>query len=532
MEYLFVASPCTQYPSTAEKYKLYKKLSKVTAAATTKPSTSQTPITPPKHAANTSRTCIISKPRPIQVVAPLPGFNPFSPVKNKGKQRDSPRKPLSSNPFATQSKNVPSPSSWSVSPNHHIQVHSHSPIGISLSSQLSPPPNTAVSRARKRLCGEPVSPSPNKQKRQRVGSHTILPFQESHPLSSDDEDDDGAIGGTDAFVDDSPVKPPAGGKSFKLLFEDTLPAAIASKKPANGLKSQSRGSDDAVRIDSNDITSLETSPINTLKDFRRSKSYQGRQIPKADRNPTSITMLTKKDEFLSADGQTNQSRSGLSRTNALEKQKHGKPPNLNTSLKRSWSEDVAVNNVPPSAPCSQFPLLPPSPTSEDPSSNRRVPANAKGKAGTSRKKAKMVNEEDEDEDSLDEVAVKVINLAQAAHRVSENADEFDWDPILHSGTHNRDQDAYGTSHHETGSFSVDLPDELRLMLAISPSRTHDGKQERVFRGLLYGDRVGHYDASRGGDIWDVGEAEDDTRGSTEGEDDWEEAPIPWEVGEL
>ena len=184
------------------------------------------------------------------------------------------------------------------------------------------------------------------------------------------------------------------------------------------------------------------------------------------------------------------------------------------------------------APCSHLPLLPPSPTYEDSSSKHRIPENAKGKAGTSRKKVKVVSEVDEDDDSLDEVTVKVINLAQTTQQLSENADELDWDPILHSGTHNHDPDACGTSHHETGTFSVDLPDELRLMLAISPSRSHNGKQERVFRGLLYGDRVGHYDASRGGDIWDVGEAEGDTLDSAEGEDDWEEAPIPWEVGEL
>jgi hypothetical protein len=519
----------------AEQYKLYKKLSKAASATSisqSRPSTSQTPTTPPKHAPHTGHSRIISKPRAIEVAAPLPGFNPFSPVKNKGKQRDLPpassiptRKPLSSNPFATPSKNVPSTSSRSVSPNQFLQVQSHSP---------NPPPNTAVSRARKRLRGEPVSPSPNKQKRQRVGSHAVLPFPKSLPLSSDDEED-GEMGNADAnnsFVDDSPVKPPTGGKSFRLLFEDSLPVASVPKKPANGLKSQSRNSVDAVKIDSNDTTSLEASPTNSHKDSRRSKPHLGTQNAKAERNPSSTTMLIKKDEFVSVEGQANQSRSGLSRTITMEKRKRSKPPNLKTSLKRPLAE-VAVNDVLPSAPCSQLPLLPPSPTCEDPSSNHRVPAN-KGKAGTSRKKAKVVSEdeEEEEEDSLDDVAVKVINLAHTPQQVPENADELDWDPILHSGTRNRDQDTASMSHHETGTFNVDLPDELRLMLAISPSRSHNGKQERVFRGLLYGDRVSNYDASRGGDIWDVGEAEDDARGSTEGEDDWEGAPIPWEVGEM
>lgn len=515
----------------AEKYKLYKKLSKVAAATSQRPSTSQPPITPPRHAPSRSRVTLI--PRPVEVVAPLPGFNPFSPVKSKGKHRDlssaSTRKPPSSNPFATPSKNVPSPSSRSVSPDHQfLQVQPHSPIGISLSPR---PPNTAVSRARKRLRGEPVSPSPNKQKRQRVGSHTALPFPKSHPLSSDDEDDSGGADANNCFVDDSPVKPPAGGKSFRLLFEDTLPAT-APKKSATGLKTQSRVSDDAVKIDSNDIASLGTSLINAHNDSRPSKTHQIRQNAEAGRLPTSATMSIKKDEFLSSHNQTNKSKSRLPRTVTSEKQKQGKPPNLKASLKRPLSV-VTVNDGLPSASCSQFPLLPPSPTHEDPS-NHRVPANAKGKAGASRKKAKVISEEDEDEDSLDEVAVKVINRAQTAQQVSENADEVDWDPILLNGTHSRDPDADAsdTSHNETGSFSVDLPDELRLMLAISPSRSRDAKQERVFRGLLYGDRVSHYDASRGGDIWDVGEAEDDTRGSTEGEDDWEGAPVPWEIGEL
>jgi len=536
----------------ADKYKLYKKLSKAAATAATclsqtRRSSSQTPTTPPKSTVHPSHSRIIYKPRGIEVVAPLPGFNPFSPVKNKGKQRDSPtassfstRKAHLPNPFATPSKNILSRHSRRESPDNFPEGQPHSSIGISLSSQLPPAPNTAVSRARKRLRGEPVSPSPNKQKRQRIGSHSALPFRLSHSLSSDDESD-GVMGGTDvniSFVDDSPVKLPAGGKSFRLLFEDTLPAASVSKKHANISKSQSRGSDDAVishGFDLNDATSLETSPANTHKDSRCSKSRQDKQKSKADTKPTLMSKIIKKDESPSAEGRVNQSRSGSSRTIFVEKRAHSKSQEPKSSLKRVL-EAVSVNDRLSSASFSQFPLLPPSPTSEEASSNRRVPAKGKGKAGTSRKKAKVADEEDEeeDEDDLDEVAVKVINRTQTAQHMSENSDELDWDPILHSGA--RDLDRYATagdtSCDENGTFRVDLPDELRLMLAISPSRTHNSKEERVFRGLLYGDRVGHYDASRGGDIWDIGEAEDDIRGSTEGEDDWEGEPIPWEVGEL
>ncbi|KAG2045051.1 hypothetical protein BDR03DRAFT_20251 [Suillus americanus] len=539
-------------PAIADKYKLYKKLSKAVAAATclfqTRPSSSQTPTTPPKYTAHPSRSRIISKPREIEAVAPLPGFNPFSPVKNKGKQRDSPpassffstRKAHLPNPFATPSKNIPNRFSRSESPDNIPEGQPHSSIGTSLSSQLSPAPNTAVSRARKRLRGEPVSPSPNKQKRQRIGSHSALPFRLSHSLSSDDESDK-VMSGTDvniSFVDDSPIKLPAGGKSFRLLFEDTLPTAGVPKRPANVSKSQSRGSDDAVishGVDSNDAMSLEASPANTHKDSRRSKSRQDKQKSKVDTKPTLMSKIIKKDEFPSAEGRAHQSRSGSSRTIVVEKRAHGKSQEPKSSLKRVL-EAVSVNDGLLSASFPQLPLLPPSPTSEQASANRRVPANGKGVAGTSRKKAKVADEEDEEEneDDLDEVAVKVINRIQTAQQVSENADELDWDLILHSGARDRDQYAAvgDTSRDENGTFRVDLPDELRLMLSISPSRTHNSKEERVFRGLLYGDRVGHYDASRGGDIWDIGEAEDDTRGSTEGEDDWEGEPIPWEVGEL
>ena len=193
------------------------------------------------------------------------------------------------------------------------------------------------------------------------------------------------------------------------------------KRPAN--VSKSRGSGDAVTscgVNSNDVASFEASPINTHNDTRRSKRHQDRQSAKADRNPTLTAKLNMKDEFFSAEGQVNKSRSGLPRTIAVEKQTHGKPPELKTSLKRALSEVVPVTNGLASASCSQFPLIPPSPTPENASSNHRVPLNGKGKAGTSRKKAKVVGEEDEDEDEddLDDVAVKVINRAQTTQRVS------------------------------------------------------------------------------------------------------------------
>jgi hypothetical protein len=71
-------------------------------------------------------------------------------------------------------------------------------------------------RARKRLRGEPVSPSPSKDKRRRIvprssGVFSKLDF--SRPLGADDDE---------AFIEDSPMKAPQteARKNFELLFEE------------------------------------------------------------------------------------------------------------------------------------------------------------------------------------------------------------------------------------------------------------------------------------------------------------------------
>jgi hypothetical protein len=91
-------------------------------------------------------------------------------------------------------------------------------------------PTSPLSRARKRLRGEPVSPSPYKEKRQRVSSQVSLPFPLPNALSegSDDMDDD--VPANSSFVNDSPVKASAGGKTFKLLFDEPVPQNEAQTK--------------------------------------------------------------------------------------------------------------------------------------------------------------------------------------------------------------------------------------------------------------------------------------------------------------
>jgi hypothetical protein len=86
-----------------------------------------------------------------------------------------------------------------------------------------------------------------------------------------------------------------------------------------------------------------------------------------------------------------------------------------------------------------------------------------------------------------------------------------------------------------GHMEIDLPDKLRHVLALSSSdsRLRNVEEETIVASLLYGRREACYDPIKGGEIWDVGEQILPLQAvDTEGEDDWEGQPVPWEVGEL
>ncbi|KAH7930526.1 hypothetical protein BV22DRAFT_1000481 [Leucogyrophana mollusca] len=548
-------------PAIAEKYKLYKKLSKATAEHAPPPgqSSSHPPSTPPRPQARQSRAGIISKPRAVEPAAPLPGFNPFSPVKDKGKQKghfqksasSRARKPTS-NPFATPSKNKPKPltQSRSVSPDPFSQIEPLPTANNSSDHQLPPAPNTAISRARKRLRGEPVSPSPNKQKRQRIGSQTGLPFPRlASPLSSDggESDEQGETGEhNSSFVVDSPVKAPLGGKSFKRLFEDAILPSGLPRKPSGLTQAQSADTSDiaaffaegGAKDHANREAAKQKQKVQTDVTRRNVGLKRDRRAGDIDEKLASNRIFPSKHDVFSVDDSLNGSQSLPSgRTAQADKLVPSHSSQARASTKRALrDEEHASESLSQGfTHTPELTLLPPSPPPNGSSTNHQ--SKGKGKtAATSRKKAKVAEEEveEEEDDSPDEFIVKVVNRSHA-QQAPENADSLDWDPILNYGAHNHDphvqHDTDLTGHQETGTFHVDLPDKLRLVLAISSS-SHASKEEHVVRGLLHGSRVGHYDASRGGNIWDVGEGGDDARVETEGEDDWEGEPVPWEVGEL
>lgn len=209
-----------------------------------------------------------------------------------------------------------------------------------------------------------------------------------------------------------------------------------------------------------------------------------------------------------------------------------------------------------------LPLLPPSPPPANSSKDRydskgKGKSKAKPKATFSRKKAKVLEEatagddgaEDED-DSGEEPSVKIVerpwsrhNSAAAANQAAagndaEGDDSDDWLP------HPPPIPASQTSPDaDLETISVNLPESLHRILAFSPgeARKEARKERKVVTGLLYG-RRGHYDPERGGEVWGVGEVDEESDGgglevgmgegeATE-EDEWEGEGVPWEVGEL
>lgn len=557
------------------------------------------PSTPPRSQPQATRSSLIlTKPRVVETTAPSSSYNPFSPVKNKGKQR-APAQPIDQaryshsidvNPFATPIKvksklRVPK-KELSPEPFPPIQPPQAS---SSTTGPVPPPaPTSAVSRARKRLRGEPVSPSPNKEKRRRVGSQASLPFPklEAPFLSSGEENEQDAAGeANSSFVDDSPVKAPVGNKSFKLLFDEaavshivippkgkgtfarskTTPATIGLFRSGEHLEraatlgnetAATLGADVKSRVGKGNITDKDSkSDRRGKKGVNGNSTFSGNFLPRID------------DLF--SDGPLNNTPPPQTFKNVHVKQPETSGIKARRgSTKRTFSDaekepgDMLNQSV--LAANTQLPLLPPSPPPAD--SSCRQSAKYKGKAKVkegSRKKARVFEEGDEDEDEEDSPEddnVKVVDRTRRPTGFEPTGDEadLDSDPILSFGAHRLPRgyrsfvpiepdggegdaspaisNIIGREHeneNEDGKFEVDLPDKLRRVLALSPQKTQNVREERVVRGLIYGTRVEHYDARKGGEIWDVGEGEDgEGMADTEGEDEWEGEPVPWEVGEL
>jgi hypothetical protein len=515
-------------PSPAEKYKLYKRLSKASAVAAVFSGLSQSndaPSTPPRSQPDARSSAILSNKRTIEPAGPLSTFNPFSPAKNKGKQKDIsrslvPKEGSCANPFVTPvSKRVE-------------KRESSSDLFPAIQPLRGRPANTALSRARKRLRGEPVSPSPVKEKRPRVNSQASFPLPrlDGHQTSIDEGDDDDAA--NSSFVDDSPVKQPAGSKQFKLLFNEVVPQNVALTKnggrlPQSRTTSLSTGLFGESSQKKSNSMSLLRSKDSVELDLDKDKNKQRKKG--TSEKPTSGLPLRNPSNESSAEEEFPQATIVASSHDIGRR----------AASKRSISETETLPTDAPNGIVSMkhLPLLPPSPPPADSSnqSNSRYKGKITGKA-MSRKKAKIMEDpsEDEEEDNPEVHNVRLVERNQAARWFKQDDADINLDPTLfvprRTGIDDASQPA--DPEHDGSELHVDLPNQLREVLAISAPKVQDIKKEQVVRKLLYGQRTTHYDPRRGGEIWEVGEGGEELLNDREAEDDWEAEPVPWEVGEL
>ncbi|KAJ7293083.1 hypothetical protein C8J57DRAFT_1268070 [Mycena rebaudengoi] len=449
-----------EQPEIAEKYKQYKKLSKAAAPSLPSSTVVAPPSTPPKSPTRASHpSLLLSKPRSIASAQPLPGYNPFSPQKNKGKQKALDLAADSrSNPFHTTRD--PSPNPFPL-------------ILPSLSAAedpftLDPPAATsAVSRARKRFRGEPVSPSPNKEKRRRIIS---VPHDES------DEDEDSAAANT-SFVDDSPVKAPNGARSFKLLFDEMKPStpkfpSLGSKPLPSGLFGQRTS---AVR-DEEGENRMDVDGLTPLKPTKH--------ILKVDQD----------DMFTSSSNVRKRSNS------------------------HSMDDDMVDKRLSPQPAVVTRNLLAPSPPPPD----QRVSGNSQAFNSKGKAKAKLpaaghqkptLPESGDGDFGSDEDAdmnepqhkVRVFNRTASRRRLHGDNDlDADADPILPYSRRDTDADT-----ETQPSESISLPETLLSILSLAPASFMDGRMSEFgalgSRGDMRGDRDDEDDWEGEGVPWEVGE---------------------------
>ncbi|KAF9477531.1 hypothetical protein BDN70DRAFT_881101 [Pholiota conissans] len=526
----------------ADKYKLYKRLSKGAALASSSQPTNLPvqPSTPSRSTRPKAPTSILrSKTQTVQPTAPLSTFNPFSPQKKgKGKERAP-----GSNKASQESR-----SRLFIKPSQPItnsQERSLSPVPSPLTQRIPLPspipssgphsalagtPQNAVTRARKRLRGEPVSPSPNKDKRRRVSSQTTLPFPRVNLDNNMSDEDEPPLDADSSFVDNSPVKPPVTGRLFPSLFEkDTLPTDLFGIKANQGL----------MNLDSQKATNRVNKPANNAP--RKNSTIQWSASTKSN----GTVNATNKD--IKSLAQPRRSNSPSFTLDGNGRSTPSEVSSKRSSGKRALSDEEMDEADQQFAARSRSPLIPPSPP---PASNSQINRPAKSrlqstKGAKSRKKAKVGSQPaDDDDDESDElepqgklriVGRNALRSKNTAHQIDEDGAMSEQDPILGCPRFATPHAASPhTAQQEDGVVEIDLPEQLRSVLALDSSAARVSEEDRLVKGLLYGRRITHYDPDKGGEIWDVGEDVRDVEHEkyTEGEDDWEGEPVPWEVGEL
>lgn len=380
-----------------------------------------------------------------------------------------------------------------------------------------------------------------KEKRQRViPNPNALPFAKFSMLAAGDSDDDDrsvAEQGDSSFVADSPMKPPPKGGAFKLLFEGGAGDVISQdgrarsqRVPVNASFGISLSKSQRARSMSGSSTS-ETLPDNhpNLKmNASEGNSAKDSTKPRTEKR-FYPNRFGKNDIF----GTAQPSEALRSEDPERAKQaEHIGQSSQRTSPAQCFQDGTVSNDT--LCPNHRPPLLPPSPPPAV--SGSVYPGKGKGRVkmtGPTRKRTKLSEDSgDEEDEGRTDLHVKIREWSwqrrDTCPTMNPSMDELD--PVFGLGAHDRQSSPGPAGGDVPGDFEINLPDDLRRVLAISPSKAHTTRDVNMVRGVLYGERASGYDARKGGDIWDVGEIGEPT--DCQAEDDWEGEPVPWETGEL
>ena len=379
-----------------------------------------------------------------------------------------------------------------------------------------------------------------KEKRQRV-LPDALPFAKFSVLAAGDSDDDrtAAEMGDSSFVADSPMKPPPKGAAFKLLFEGGAGDVVSQdgrarsqRVPVNAGLGISLSKSQRARSMSDSSTS-ETLPDNFPNlhmNASEGNSIKGSTKPRTEKRlyPNSFG---KNDIFGTA--QPSEALRSDDPERAKQAEHIGQSSQRTSPAQRSQAD--TVSNAPDTFCLNHRPpLIPPSPPPAV--SGSVYPGKGKGRVkmtGPTRKRTKLSEDsgDEEDEGKIDlHVKIREWSWQRRDKGPAMSPSMEDFDPVFGLGAHDRPSSPGLASDDEPGDFEVNLPDDLRRVLAISPSRAHTTRDVNMVRSVLYGERTSGYGERKGGDIWDVGEIGEVT--DSQAENDWEGEPVPWETGEL
>ena len=360
-------------------------------------------------------------------------------------------------------------------------------------------PMNTLKKARKRLHGDPVTPTPHRGNK-RIRTNVPTRAHRSPSLSSSsDESDDGNIANS-SYVIETPVKPVAGGKNFKQLFEEITPAR-------SNINFNAKGSGLMKRLERIQSGKRGADGI----DFFSSRSVKGLNISNAPKpSRTNSTLASNNPPIKGDSGNIHEPLVGRKRSSSF------------VEPEDDPKAEALLDLIPPSPPQNKPPL--PRVLS---TANQR---NKKAKLHDKKQDTSVTLSDTEDNDAVEVVETHPWILRK---RHNPNGDQdLGEDNIIFRSYCPRN--GFATSMNEVDdsvsedAIEVDLPDDLHRVLSIRNSRAREQDEYEMVQAVLQG---GTPKTGVKGEVWGVGEIEQ-TSHYTDGEDDWAGEGVPWEVAEL